>query len=208
MEQYQSERSADEQKSHLSTSSSLIRELKGFSPARWESFVLVYSPLIRFWIQRKGVHPQAVEDICQESLRTIFSGIDHFERNANHGSFRGWLRTIVHRRVVDHIRSNGHEHPAPQLVLDGIIQPDGRDPAEIEAEEQALHELKARAMELVRRSTAEKTWQMFWMSAVEEVPTAEIAARFGVTKDAVRVAKGRVLNRLREMMIHEIAGLE
>jgi len=192
----------------LSTSSSMIRGLKGLSPERWESFVLVYSPLIRFWIRRKGVHPQAVEDICQECLRTIFAGIEHFERNANQGSFRGWLRTIVNRRVVDHIRSNGHEHPAPQLVLEGIVQPDGRYPDAIEAEQQALHELKARAMELVRRSTAEKTWQMFWASAVEDVSTAEIAARFGVTKDAVRVAKGRVLNRLRELMIHEIAGPE
>lgn len=152
------------------------------------------------------MHPQAVEDICQDCLRAILTGIEHFERNTDRGSFRGWLRTIVHRRVVDHIRADGHERQAHPLVLEGIPQPDGGDPDEIEAEQQALHELKARAMELVRRSTAEKTWQMFWMSTVEEVPTAEIAARFGVTKDAVRVAKGRVLNRLRELMVQEMTG--
>lgn len=192
-----------DEKSRFSTSSSLIRDLKNFRPERWEGFVLVYSPLIRFWIARKSIHPQAVDDILQDCLRSIFTGIEHFERNADLGSFRGWLRTIVHRRVSDHLRSLGPERQASQIVLDGIETPGQRDPDEIEVEQQALHELKARAMELVRRSTAEKTWQMFWLSAVEEMPTAEIAARFGVSKDAVRVAKGRVLNRLRELMIHE-----
>lgn len=74
VEQHDSERPADERKGHLSTSSSYIRNLKEISPERWESFVLVSSPLNRFWIQRKGVHSQAIDDIRQDSLRTFFFG--------------------------------------------------------------------------------------------------------------------------------------
>ena len=56
-------------------------------------------------------------------------------------------------------------------------------------------------MQLVRSSTAEKTWQMFWLSVVEQVPTAEIAEQYGVSNAAVRVAKSRVLMRLRRLFV-------
>lgn len=76
-----------------------------------------------------------------------------------------------------------------------------RDPAQLVAEENALRELEARALHLIRESTAEKTWQMFWLSVVEQVPTSEIAERFGVSTAAVRVAKSRVLMRLRRLFV-------
>lgn len=59
-------------------------------------------------------------------------------------------------------------------------------------------------MELVRRSTTEKTWQMFWMSTVDQIPTSEIAMQFNVTTAAVRVAKQRVLHRLRILMLEDL----
>ena len=88
-------------------------------------------------------------------------------------------------------------------MLNQVVSQDQKDADEIEGEQQALEEVKARALELVRQSTAEKTWQMFWLSTVEEVPTSEIVKQFDVTTAAVRVAKKRVLKRLRDLMIDE-----
>jgi RNA polymerase sigma-70 factor (ECF subfamily) len=45
---------------------------------------------------------------------------------------------------------------------------------------------------------------MFWRIAVEGHDTKEVAADFGVTPAAVRLAKSRVLRRLRD----ELTGLE
>ena len=64
--------------------------------------------------------------------------------------------------------------------------------------------MRARALELVRQSTTEKTWQMFWLSTVEQVPSAEIARQFGVSSAAVRVARQRVLQRLRSLMVEDM----
>ena len=75
-----------------------------------------------------------------------------------------------------------------------------RPRAEIEAEESAVQGLRARVMELVRRDCSEKAWQMFWMTTVDGLAASEVAARFGVTSAAVRVAKARVLNKLRALM--------
>ncbi|MFN7874715.1 MAG: RNA polymerase sigma factor [Pirellula sp.] len=187
----------------LPTRSSLISGLKTLSSDRWTSFILVYSPLLKFWIQRKGVSGPAVEDVLQECLQSICVGIGSFQRDAAKGKFRGWLRTIVERRVADHFRDKPLELTASTQVLVNIPTPDQKDPTAIEEEMRLLQEIRIRALQLVRQSTTEKTWQMFWLSTVEQVPTADIAQQFGVTTAAVRVAKKRVLERLRYLMVED-----
>ena len=185
------------------TRSSMIADLKKASPERWTSFVLVYTPMLKFWIVKKNVSPSVMDDILQEALKSIFTGIGQFERGVGKGTFRGWLRTIVERRVADHFRSQPQDKVATQEVLNTAATPEQKDPEAVQAEQQAFRELKARAVELIRQSTAEKTWQMFWLSAIEEVPTAEIAGQFDVSTAAVRVAKQRVLKRFRDLMVDE-----
>ena len=195
--------------SQWSTRSSMILELQAPSAARWKSFVLVYSPLLRFWIARKQVPDSAQDDILQECLKSIFLGIGEFRRHKfESGSFRGWLRTIVNRRVADYFRTSLDNKTAPPELVMVVETREQRDPAELVAEEAALKELEARALHLIRESTAPRTWQMFWLSTVEQVPTVEIADQFGVTPAAVRVAKARVIGRLRRMFVDSASQVE
>lgn len=173
------------------------------SAVRWEGFLLVYSPLLRFWIRRKLVNPQAEDDILQECMHSIVSGISQFERDPAKGTFRGWLKIIVQRRVADHFRSEPLERPSPQAVFTATPIPDQKEPQDLEAEQQALQDLKIRAMELIRQSTNEKTWEMFWLTTIEGVPTSFVAHQFQVTQDAVRVARSRVKNRIKELLVED-----
>ncbi len=193
--------SSASQRDALSTTSSLIGRLQEDSPERWHSFVMVYSPLIRFWIRQDRVKPDCVDDVLQETLKSVFRGIQQFQWKAGSGTFRGWLRTIVKRRAADHFRLLPRDQLAQQETLEQIETPEQVGPGSTEAEEKALLDLKARALERIRQSTAEKTWQMFWMSAVEDVPTSEIAQKFNVTPAAVRMAKSRVIIRLRQELL-------
>lgn len=188
----------------LLTRSSLIAGLKGLSSERWTNFVLVYSPLLKFWIQRKGVSGPSVDDVLQESLQSICTGIGNFQRDAAKGKFRGWLRTIVERRVVDHFRDKPIELATSPQALANMPMASQKDPGMLEHEQRILEEIRARALELIRQSTTEKTWQMFWLSTVEQVSSVEIAKQFGVSSAAVRVAKQRVLQRLRNLMIEDL----
>ena len=63
-----------------------------------------------------------------------------------------------------------------------------------------LAELCQRALELVRHEFEERTWTAFWRVAVQEHPTADVAAELGVSSSAIRQAKSRVLRRLKEEM--------
>lgn len=184
----------------LLTRSSLIHGLKAWSPDRWTNFVLVYSPLLKYWIRQKGIPACSIDDVFQDSLQSVCAGIDKFERDSTKGRFRGWLRTIVERRCADYFRSKPIESPASIEQLSQLPEIQQKSPEAIQSEQQVIEEIRIRAMELVRQTTTGKTWEMFWLSTVEQVPTAELASRFGVSTAAVRVAKQRVLQRLRSLM--------
>ena len=72
---------------------------------------------------------------------------------------------------------------------------DEEDAPAVEAAEQALFH---RALEMIRCEFEERTWQAFWRTAVEGRPAADVGEELGMRPGAVRVAKSRVLQRLRE----------
>lgn len=177
----------------------MIEELQGLSDKRWREFELVYRPLLIYWLRMKGVPEHAIDDVFQEALISVMQGIGRYERTPGK-SFRGWLRTIVQRRAADYFRAAPREQRAGQELLDAAVTPEPRDPEGLAGEEQAMKEVQERAMKLVCLQTKEQTWKMFWMSAVEGIPTSVIAEEFGVSSAAVRVAKQRVTKRLKEVM--------
>ena len=64
--------------------------------------------------------------------------------------------------------------------------------------------LMQRAIALVRPELQEATWQAFWRTVVEGEPTADVARELGMTPQAVRQARYRVLKRLRDELEGEL----
>jgi RNA polymerase sigma-70 factor, ECF subfamily len=193
--------SQPESRSRLATRSSMIRDLKleAVSQERWREFELIYKPLLLFWMRKKNLPASAQDEVLQECWISAFKAIGKFERGADKGTFRGWLRTIVHRRVADYFRSLPKDQAVPQERLNDIVTPEQKDADELEGEQDALREIETRALEVIRSTTKEQTWKMFWMRVVEKVPYSEIAKQFGVSEAAVRMAKQRVFKRLKEL---------
>lgn len=194
--------SQSESKSRLATRSSMIRDLKleEVSQKRWQEFELIYKPLLLFWMRKKNVPASAEDEVLQECWISAFKAIGNFERGADKGTFRGWLRTIVHRRVADYFRKVPKDQGVSPELLNAIATPEQKDANELEGEEDALREIEVRALEVVRSTLKTKnTWDMFWMTTVEKVPTEEVAKKFNVSKAGVRMAKQRVLKRLKEL---------
>jgi RNA polymerase sigma-70 factor (ECF subfamily) len=57
--------------------------------------------------------------------------------------------------------------------------------------------LFSRALELIRAEFQERTWRAFWRVVVEGQSPQVIAQELNMSPGAVRVAKSRVLHRLR-----------
>ena len=56
------------------------------------------------------------------------------------------------------------------------------------------------AIEMIRKDFKEQTWQAFWRVVVNGRSAQEVGAELGMRPGTVRVAKSRVLKRLREQL--------
>jgi RNA polymerase sigma-70 factor (ECF subfamily) len=183
------------------TSLTLLQRLRDNEPDAWRVMVGLYEPLVRHWCGRRGVRGADAEDAAQEVFRAAAAGLDRFRREQPGDSFRAWLRGITRNVLLLHFRRAARQPQASGgtdalLRIHEVSQDD--PPAEDEDPPSELDALRQRALDLVRAQVGERTWQAFWLVAVEGQAPADVAARFGVSPNAVRLSKSRVLHRLKD----------
>jgi RNA polymerase sigma-70 factor (ECF subfamily) len=164
--------------------------------------VQLYSPLVRYWCGRAGVRGADAEDVVQEVFKAAAAHMEDFRRSRPGDSFRAWLRGITRNMVLQHFR-RGRRHPPPSGGTTALQRLESfADPAAKIAEDddpiEELDALRRRALELVRGEFEERTWRSFWRTVVEGLSPVAVAAEMGISPAAVRMAKSRVLHRLRE----------
>lgn len=181
------------------TSRSLLQRAREKQADAWQRLVVLYEPLVRHWCRRGGVSGQDLEDVAQEVFATAFAALDSFRHNAPSDTFRGWLHGVTRHRILEHFRRVRRQIAAAggtdahDAILNLAL------PTEPDEEERTIcGQLYRRALEFIRNEFETRTWQMFWRSVVDSLPTAAVAAEAGTTVAAVRQARSRVLRRLRE----------
>jgi len=175
------------------TSSSLLDRVRADEAGAWDRLVTLYAPLLYHWCRRWKLREEDLDDVFQEVFKTLVVHIADFRRDRRSDTFRGWLYTITRNKVHDHFRKRGREIGLGESMFDIPA------PEEVEAPDaDALRALFLRGLELIRGEFEERTWRAFWATAVDGRAAAEVAAELSMSPGAVRVAKSRVLQRLRE----------
>jgi RNA polymerase sigma-70 factor (ECF subfamily) len=174
-------------------------------PASWQRFVALYTPLIAGWLRRQDVQAADIDDLTQEVLGTLVRELPQFRHDLRRGAFRRWLRNITINRLRSFWRAR---RPAPvggndsrEQMLEQLEDPDS-DLSRLWDEEHDRHVVR-RLLELIEPEFEPATWRAFQMLVLEAKPTREAAAALGLSPNAVRIAKSRVLARFRQ----EIDGL-
>ncbi len=182
------------------TSHSLLQRARDKQPEAWQRLVLLYTPLVRHWCRRGGVAPQDIDDVVQEVFAKAVAALDSFQRREATDTFRGWLNGVTRHRILEHFRRVRRQLAAAGgSAAHGLILNQPELPTEPDDEERALNsQLYRDALEYLRGEFEARTWQMFWRSVVDALPTASVAAELGVTSAAVRQARSRILRRIRE----------
>jgi RNA polymerase sigma-70 factor (ECF subfamily) len=181
------------------TSLSLLERVWQRDEESWDRLLYLYAPLVQHWCLCWGVQGPDAEDLGQEAFQAVAQSLQSFRRDRPGDTFRGWLRTITRRKVLDLLRRQKKQPEAEggTEVLRKLHQVP--DPAA--GEEDALEQVRLlhhRALEMVRGQFEVRTWQAFWRCAVEGDSPVDVAADMGMTPAAVRQAKSRVLRRLKE----------
>ncbi len=184
------------------TSQGLLDRLKADDPEAWDRLVILYAPMVYRWCRRWDLRDQDIADILQEVFQAVSTHIATFRREQAGDTFRGWLRTIAHNKVQDHFRRLGQE-PAGVGGTDAQVRlmslPEAGPADDEDAHEETAERLLLnRGLDLIRGEFEDRTWKAFWETTVEGRDAKEVAVDLRMSPGAVRVAKSRVLRRLRE----------
>jgi RNA polymerase sigma-70 factor (ECF subfamily) len=185
-----------------STSRSLLANAQHDDPAAWERLVRLYAPLVASWCRRQGVAEQDVVDVLQEVFAAVAGHLEHFQKRGPADTFRGWLATIARNKVRDHFRRRRSEPAAAggteatfRFQQIAALQAAADGPGFLDAP--VFGRVLGQALDTIRGEFQEQTWMAFWSVVIEGRATPDVAADLGMQPGTVRVAKSRVLRRLR-----------
>jgi RNA polymerase sigma-70 factor (ECF subfamily) len=179
------------------TSCTLLDQAGSRDDSAWQRLVSLYTPLVQHWCRRAGVTPADVQDVAQDVFVSLSVSLVDFHPERT-GSFRKWVRGIARHKALDHFRRRrGEQAAVGGTIAHGLIEslPEQDDDPDTDADEAGG--LYRRALTLIQGQFEDRTWQAFWRTAVDGHPTNVVAGELGLTPVAVRIAKSRVLARLR-----------
>lgn len=196
---------------HLETNESLLGRIK--DPANeqaWSEFLAIYRPVILRMAQRRGLQVSDAEDLAQDIFVSISRTIESWQSGPDRPPFRAWLYKVTRNAIINklqsHARRQGSGKTSVMEALHQIPFDDEHSKEELIKESQA--EAFRWAVAEVRPEFSDTIWAMFWRTAVEGLPTEQVASSVHSSVGAVYVARWRVLKRIKERVSELTLGWE
>lgn len=139
-------------------------------------------------------------DLTQEVMASV-AAIKAINYGAHRDRFRGWLFTVVQNKVRNFWRDAAKSPDAkgdPRANRQLMYQPDERHDASKVWQQEYEHRLFISGSKQVRPMIQASTWLAFWNTAVDGESPASVAIRLNMTPAAVRLAKARVIHRIKQ----------
>lgn len=180
------------------TTSTILERLQDYENASaWNRFVARFrTPIVEF-ARKMGLANADAEDAAQETLMAFAKAYrkGHYDRNK--GRLSKWLFGIAYLHVR---RIYGDRARRDAQVESGCCAsiPDERD-ATISWDKTWRQSVLEQCLARVRQEVEPTTYRAFEMTALVKRPAAEVAGELSISRNAVFIAKHRVLTRLRKL---------
>jgi RNA polymerase sigma-70 factor (ECF subfamily) len=183
------------------TDSALLILAKQRNPSAWERIVDQYSALVYHWCRRSGLGPEDAADVLQSVMLKLAQYLPQFEKDGRPAAFRRWLSTVTRTCITDLVRA-AQSQPHGLGGTDALLRLNTLEsPCETGSSIAAAAESKLTVLfdvlEEVEQSVEPTTWNAFRLTVFENLTSTEAALRLNMSPAAIRLAKARVLQRLR-----------
>jgi RNA polymerase sigma factor (sigma-70 family) len=166
----------------------------------WVAFIALYEPVAYRLLRRHGLQDADAREVMQELFLTVSRSIGRWDPAKERGSFRGWLRRVARNLVIHWLKQGQRQAIAPGgSGLHELLNmlPASEWPESAEFDRELERSLFRHAAEKIQAEVHPATWEAFWETAIVGTPHVDAAKKLGMTVGAIRVAKCRVLARLR-----------
>ena len=178
----------------------LLRLRDASNDEAWMEFVELYEKAVFWYVRSKGLQDADAIEVVQQVLIAVHRSVDEWNPKRA-GSFRPWLLRVSSNLATTVIR----QKYSRRMLTGGTTVNNALDAASSDADQDAADEEDSQwrqwafcwASSKVQREVSGTTWQAFWLTAVENQPSADVAKQLELSIGAVYAAKCRVLQRLR-----------
>ena len=177
----------------------VIRLCNASHDEAWTEFVAIYEPLIYRLARSKGLQHADAQDLAQEVFAVVSKAVERFDPESERGSFRGWLFRITRNLIINFLsRQKGPKGTGDTKMMQLLEeQVSDNSEASMEFSIEYQREVFRWAAEQTREQFDEDTWRAFWLTGVEGESIEDVALMLGKSNGAVRIARCRVLAKLR-----------
>lgn len=184
------------------TSLTLLNRLqRGNDSEAWGRVFGLYRPLLLAWLRKYDVQAADADDLSQEVLLAVSTGLKSFDHNGRPGAFRTWLRNILVNRLRTFWRTRDRRSLASggsdiELRLN-LLEDSASAISQMWDRQHDLFVVR-QLLELSRARFSPETWTAFTRVALNGERPDIVAREMGLSLNAIFIAKSRVLNRLRQ----------
>lgn len=181
----------------VTTSTVLERLASGRDEEAWKDFVERFRGLIVSYAQRRGLGSADAEDAAQETLAQFVAAFRSGRFDRSRGRLSHWLYGFAANKVRRALERRG-ESEAERLSDWSDLQ--GAQQVDSDWEEQWERAVLQHCLAAARSEFRGPTWRVFEQLALEGRSVDEVAAGAGLTRNAVYIAKHRVLARVQQLI--------
>jgi RNA polymerase sigma factor (sigma-70 family) len=172
-----------------------------------KSILRAYGPTIAGWLRhkyRQQLNREAIDDVLSTALCRLWDVRDRYDPAKS--SLRGFFFLLARHAAVDMLKSGWHSSRRREVQLgdsvNGIADKASSAPAELDPERDDGHAKMIRDLKTCMDNLNESSRRILWNDACGDdgVPSGVLAQELHISKSAVRVARKRGLDKLREAM--------
>jgi len=184
------------------TSTQALNDLKtSNNQEAWNKFCNHFQPVVANFARHLGLAETDAEDAAQETMLEFLKAFRNEKYDREQGRLCNWLLGVA-KRVILNLRGN---RPLERLIADkttgtsfwDMIKDDHGIKHTWDTEWRRM--VLTRCLEQARREIDARVFEAFELCALSEMPVDEVAQRLGMSRNAVYIAKSRVLSRLRQL---------
>jgi RNA polymerase sigma factor (sigma-70 family) len=164
----------------------------------WEALYRDLAPLVHGYLRSRGAREP--EDLTGEVFLGIARGIPTF--TGNEGSFRSWVLTVTHHRLLDERRYHGRRpsDPVPEEVIQARTSTGN-------VEDDALQSLATTRIRQLLDALAGDQREVLMLRIVGGLTVNEVAGILHKSPGAVKALQRRGLALIRDIMDEEVVPL-
>jgi RNA polymerase sigma-70 factor (ECF subfamily) len=184
------------------TTTQILDDLKFSNDSTaWKTFTDHFYPIILAFAKKMGLSPSDAEDVTQETILTFLKlyRSNKFQRDKGHLSH--WIFGVTRNVIRDYLKKKPKEYHISENTNQASFWAGVPDESAIMEtwSTEWQRAILMRCLSMTRSEFDEKTYQAFEMYALRQQPIEEICQELNMSRNAVYIAKSRVLTKIREL---------